>query len=389
MELVQFKAHIRNLVTLEETEAPVVSCYVRLDGVRKDFPSPLEKRVLTIRKVLEREKREPFEEAFEQIQRFVAIEVRTRTRGIAAFARGGAGPFFLGLQFQVPLPNRLMVDSTPNIYHLVKLKDTYDRYVVLITTEESARILEVTLGAITKELWAERPELPDRVGRGWTREHYQNHRRDRSERFLKEKLEVLEKVMSAGGHAHLILAGSSCMTARVRNRLPEHLATKLIDIVPASASARITDVVAATLSSFIESEQQESLDAVAALVKELRRGGLAVAGIGATLEALRRGQVDVLVIAPDCQPPPGWGCKRCGWLDAMLASPGSCPECQAAELRPLDIKEAMVKLAERQTAEVEFVRHSDVLMEIGGVGCLLRYVTPELGGWSHREERRS
>ena len=126
---------------------------------------------------------------------------------MAAFARAGTQPFFLGLQFQVPLPDRLSVGSTPDIYHLVELKDTYHRYVVLISTEERTRILEVNLGAITREVWTARPELRVRVGREWTREHYQNHRRDRGKRFLKEKFEILEKLIAAGGPTHLTLAG--------------------------------------------------------------------------------------------------------------------------------------------------------------------------------------
>ena len=41
----------------------------------------------------------------------------------------------------------------------------------------------------------------------------------------------------------------------------------------------------------------------------------------------------------------------------------------------------MVKLAERQSLEVELVQHSDVLMGLGGVGCLLRWeMTVDLGG---------
>ena len=37
----------------------------------------------------------------------------------------------------------------------------------------------------------------------------------------------------------------------------------------------------------------------------------------------------------------------------------------------------LIKLAERQSVEVEIVQHSEVLMNLGGVGCLLRYATPE------------
>jgi len=378
MELSQLQTHIRTLIMLEEDEAPIVSCYVHRAIGRNDSGPPLfVRRVRANRKVLGGQQLDRLEEAFERIQRYLATEVRPTTRDVAMFARAGTRPFFLGLQFQGPLPDRLSVSSTPDIYHLVELKDTYHRYVVLISTEESARILEVNLGAITREFWAERPELRERVGRDWTHEHYQNHCRDRGERFLKEKIEMLEKLMAAAGHTHLILAGSPRMTARIRNFLPKHLQAKLIDVVPASASARVADVVAATLWSFIDCEQQESLDAVAELVSSLRRGGLGASGTAATLEALRRGQADVLVMARAYEPGPAWSCRHCGWIDATSCPPERCPDCEASELRSADLKEVMVKLAERQSLEVEFVQHSDVLMELGGVGCLLRYATPE------------
>jgi len=377
MELSELQTHIRTLITLEEDEAPIVSCYVhRTVGRNGSGPPLFERRIQAIRKVLGGTELDRFEEAFERIQRYLSTEVRPTTRGVATFARAGARPFLLGLQFQVPLPTRLSVNSTPDIFHLVELKDTYHRYVVLISTEERARILEVNLGAITREVWAERPELRERVGREWTHEHYQNHRRDRGERFLKEKIGILEKLMAAGGHTHLILAGNPRMTARIRSCLPKHLQAKLIDVVPASASARVADVVAATLSSFIEREQQESLDAVAELVSALRRGGLGAAGTVATFEALRRSQADVLVMAREYEPGPAWACGHCGGADAAASRPERCPECDSSEVQSTNLKEVMVKLAERHSLEVELVQHSDVLMELGGVGCLLRYATP-------------
>lgn len=383
MELDELRSHIRTLITLEETEAPIVSCYVHRAVGRDGSPPHLfDRRVRTVRKVLGGQERDHFEEAFGRIQRYLGTEVLPTTRGVAMFARAGARPFFLGLQFQVPLPDRLSVNLAPDIFHLVELKDTYDRYVVLISTEESARILEVNLGAVTRELWSERPELRERVGREWTHEHYQNHRRDRGERFFKEKIETLRKLVAAGGHTHLILAGSPRLTARIRHCLPTHLQAKVIDVVPASASAPVADVVLATLSSFINCEQQESLNAVAELVSALRRGGLGAAGTAATLEALRRGQADVLVMARTYEPGPAWSCRPCGWVDAMSSAPKRCPDCDSGEVQSANVKEVMVKLAERQSLEVEFVQHSDVLMELGGVGCLLRYATPEPSRWA-------
>jgi protein required for attachment to host cells len=267
---------------------------------------------------------------------------------VAAFARGGNRPFFLGLQFQVPVPERLSVSPTPDVYHLVELKDTYHRYVVLISTAESARILEVNLGAITREVWTERPELRERVGREWTQAHYQDHRRERGERFAKEKVELLERLMDGGGHTHLILAGNPRMTAQIRKHLPKRLLDKLVDAVPASGNARAEDIVEATLATFIDRERQESLDAVAELFAAIKRGGLAAAGTK-TLAALRRGQADVLVMGKHDALGPAWTCRKCGWVEAISARPESCGLWleQAQDREP---REVMVRLAERQGA---------------------------------------
>jgi protein required for attachment to host cells len=376
MDLAELRAHIRTLITLDESEAPLVTAYVPI-GRHGARPNPFEGRVREIRKLLTEEERALFDEPFESVLRFLAREVEPPTRGVAAFARGGKRPFFLGLQFQVPVPERLSVGPTPDVYHLVELKDTYHRYVVLISTAESARILEVNLGAITREVWTERPELRERVGREWTHEHYQDHRRERGERFVKEKVELLERLMDAGGHTHLILAGNPRMTAHIRKSLPKRLLDKLVDVVSASGNARVEDIVEATLSTFIDRERQESLDAVAELLGAIKRGGLAAAGTSATLAALRRGQADVLVMAKQYALGPAWGCRECGWVDAMSSRPDGCRVCGGNELKTENLREVMVRLAERQGLEVEIVEHSDVLMSLGGVGCLLRYANRE------------
>ena len=378
IDLNQLRRHIRTLLTLDETEAPMLTCYVnRSSGLNGSMPPQLDQRVHAIRKALHEQDLTCFETALGRIREYLGTEVRRQTRGIAVFARAGTRPFFLGLQFQVPLPNHLSLNTTPDIFSLVELKDTYDRYVVLISTEHWARILEVNLGAVTRELWSERQELRERAGREWTHEHYQNHRQGRGEQFFREKIELLEKLMAGGGHTHLILAGSPQMTARLRESLPRHLKAKLVDVVNASANAPVADVAVATLSSFINYEQQESLDAVAELASAVRRSGLATAGTSATLEALRRGQADVLVMAQAYEPGWAWNCADCGRAAAAPAAPLSCPSCKSRAVQSENIKELMVKLAERQSVEVEFVQASDALMDLGGVGCFLRYATPE------------
>ena len=87
---------------------------------------------------------------------------------MAIFVRGTfGGSFMLPMQFAAPLPNWIAVYPTPNIYHLVELKDNYHRYVVLLAKPDRACILEVNLGAATIRAWINQPDLRTRVGQEW------------------------------------------------------------------------------------------------------------------------------------------------------------------------------------------------------------------------------
>ena len=277
----------------------------------------------------------------------------------------------------MPLPSWIAVNSTPNIYHLVELKDTYHRYVLVLVNEHNTRILEVQLGSVTEAVWSKRPELRERVGRCWTREHYQSHRRERSNQYANEIARFVDLVMSKGGYGHLILAGTPKMTALLRQALPKRLASKLIDVVPASANDRTNDVVKATLASFIEAEQQESLAAVERLQKEICSHGLAVAGARGSLQALKSRQVDSLVVATEYEPEPAWMCSGCGMAEVQRPRPAVCPACGCSKIRELDVREELVRLAELAGCGVEIVHDSGILMSLGGVGCLLRFLTPD------------
>ncbi len=136
-------------------------------------------------------------------------------------------------------------------------------------------------------------------------------------------------------------------------------------------------MVAATLASFIEAEEQESLAVVERLQREVHKHGLAVAGAAASYQALKDGRVDILVLGKAYDPPAGWTCGKCGATEVEHPAPNSCLWCGKRAIREFNVKEDMVRLAERAGCKVEVVNHSDVLMQLGGVGCLLRYLAWE------------
>jgi hypothetical protein len=369
----ELNQHITVLAHVEEADAPFISAYLNLENGQAGWREALDERARILRRVLKGNDLADLEEALGKIEDWLSTELLPEAKGVAIFARGSfGGSFMLPMQFAAPLPNRIAVYPTPNIYHLVELKDNYHRYVVLLALPERVSILEVNLGAATIQAWLNQAELRTRVGSEWARSHYQIHQAHRGDKFLREKIAILEQLMCAGGHSHLILAGDPEITARVRHALPVDLAEKLVDVVPATKRDLPTEVVMLTIASFIEHEEQESRTVAERLVEGLRSQNLAVAGSAATLDALHWGEVDTLVMANDYQPDPGWTCTVCKSLGTEAPRTTACPCCGEDAVRPLNIKEALLRLAGQSGRPVEVVEQSDALMSLGGVGCLLR-----------------
>ena len=370
----ELKQKITLLACIEETDAPFISAYLNLEDGQAGWRKSLDERASVLRRILKGNNLADFEEALGKIEAWLATDLLPEAKGVAIFARGSfGGACMLPMQFAAPLPNWIAVYPTPNIYHLVELKDDYHRYVVLLAMPDRASILEVNLGAATIQAWINQPGLHTRVGSEWARIHYQVNRAHRGERFVREKIAVLEKLMRAGGHTHLILAGDPEITERVRHALPEDLAAKLVDVVPASKRDRQAEVIILTLSSFIEHEEHESRSVAERLIEGLRSQNLAAVGLQATLDALRWNKVDTLVMARDYQPDPGWTCTACRAIGTEPPETSVCPHCGEPAVRPLDAKEALLRLAGQLECPVEVVEQADELMLLGGVGCLLRY----------------
>jgi len=371
VDLTSLRKHLRALATMGQSQSLILSCYTSFEHgqSRRDL---IERRAQAIRATIPLSLRTDFDLAMARI--FAQQDLHApRTRGMAVFASCADSGFFQALEFRVPLPTLLVVEPAPVIYPLVELKDTFHRFIVVISTEGSARILEVDLGAVTREIWKTAPPMPAQLRQQWGRQHYLNQRHDRADQFLKEKLEILDRLMTSTGHSHLILAGTPRLTARIRDRLPDRLRAKLVDLLPAAAAAP-KDVVRAAIECFIEYEQQESLDAADALCREVRRGDMAEIGTLPTIEALVRGQGDVVVMTDSFAPGRGSFCPACEAVTTTAAGllPEPCAQCGAA-VENVDLREHIVRLAERTGCGFERVSHHDQLSMLGGVGCTLRY----------------
>jgi len=377
MELKELERHLLTLATLPQTGAPFISCYLNLELGSPAYHQALDERARVVRRTLAGRSRRQFEEALGQIESYLRHDIHAGAAGVAIFACAEEQPFFLPLQFAVPLPNWVVVDVVPNIYHLLELKDTYDRYVVLFCAETWARVLGLNLGRAIEDIRKELRQLHDRPDRDSTRDRYRNLRQQQTHQFINDLIRIVNQMMSAGGYAHLVLAGHHNILSQVRNALPTHLEAKVVDIIPATEYDRVKDVIAATLVSFVEQEERESQAVAERLQREVNTNGLAVTGTHASFEALRRGQVDTLVVAKAYEPGIGWTCRDCEAAGVGAPTSARCSQCHSTRIRKFNVKEEMARMAEATGSAVEVVNHSEALMRVGGVGCLLRFAGPE------------
>jgi peptide subunit release factor 1 (eRF1) len=236
--------------------------------------------------------------------------------------------------------------------------------------------LEIDVGTITESFRIVRPKLRQRIGREWTKEHYQSHSQARSHQFINEQIHRLNQVISSGEYKHVILAGEPRAVTQLLHSMPKRLSSMVVSTMRASDKVKTTELVSSTLVVFEEYQEKESLDVVSRLGFEIGTKGTAVKGTQACVHALRNSQARTLVLSQTYDPGTAMSCRSCNEF-LFDNSNSSCPKYGQSNLREISLKEEIVRLAEQNRCAIEIVKSSDAMSAFGGVGCLLRYLTPE------------
>jgi len=333
--------HLASLATLPETQAPVLSIFLDLYQHQDALRAKFSQWAVSARIAIKQDQRPAFDTARAEVDAILRQTWPDSTKSLAIFARAGTDPLLTVMPFSAAMDSHFHVDCLPAIFPLVQLKDRFHRFVVAICTEESSRIFEITLGSVSEEILAKRPEIRQRVGREWTREHYHQSKRENDRRFLRDQAELISNLMGKRGHNHLILAGHPRNVSALRSALPKEIEARVSDTLRQAPNGNDYSIVLEqAVDAFIEIEQQESQNTVQRLKEQFRRGGLACVGIEATREALHLCAVSELVISEE-----------------MAVSQ----------------REELVKAATSQDIPIEVCEGDELLNHHGGVGCLLRY----------------
>jgi peptide chain release factor subunit 1 len=267
------------------------------------------------------------------------------------------------MPLSVSVNNSLIVDSSPYLRPLARILDEWESFNLVLVSSNFAKIFSISLGKVkdTKKLSAD--IMNKHKKGGWSQARFNRLRRGAIQAFLKEVTEELQK----RADEQIIVAGPGNAKNQLIEVLPKNLKEKIVDTIDISIDDE-NKLLKESIHLISEKEKRESHQSVVHLKQEILRDGLAVYGLEETLEAVKNGQVELLIIEKGYKPR-GWICEHCQVVEE--GSKDKCPYC-GNKTSEVDILEEILEFAERTDAEIEFTDDEEI-RNLGHVGGILRF----------------
>jgi peptide chain release factor subunit 1 len=364
-----------NLLTFGAVPAPVISLYldarVNEHGKRNFMPfvrKQLSERVKSY--PTQSEERASIEEDFVRIMRYLEEGVREPTQGVALFACSALDDYFQVGQFEVHFErNRLVVSERPHVYPLARLIDQYRRYAVVLADTNRAQIFVFAAGRAVEQDDIENVKTKHTSVGGWSQSRYQRHEENYHLHHAKEVVEALERTMREEQIEHVILAGDEAVVIpQLREQMSKELQDKVIDTISLGIDTPEHELLEESLTAFRRHDSLTDMQQVELLLGEFRGDNLAVAGVPDTLAALSNGQVEELLIVASADGLKFDEAEVRKVLEVYGAD--DIPETFDSRF----VADELLRCANKMSAaKVTFVEDATRLVQVGGVGALLRY----------------
>lgn len=365
---------IRELAGFRAQDAPVVSCYLDVDGRRhvrnRDVQAELDH---LLRGAREQSNGVAVEPDLLRIAAYVRGGFdRSATRGLAIFSCD-AHDLWQVVPLPVPVTSRIVVNSAPAVGQLEALVEELGRFGVLLVDRQRARMLVFRFGELIdhSELFEEKPRGYDIRGER-DREGYDKvgqHLEELATQHLRHAADVAFQVYQEHGLDRLAIAAPDDLASTVVQMLHPYLRERLAPRIDLPVGAGMEEIRRAVIEVEGEVERQREGELVAKLRQEVARGARGVAGLDATLQALVERRVDTLIVSQGYVET-GWRCEQCSHLRHVGPT---CPVDGSPMVHVDDIVEEAVDAAFSQSCRVEVCVGNADLDVMGRIGALLRY----------------
>lgn len=363
---------VRDLAAVTTDGAPIVSCYLDVDGRRHPRRQDYEDQLETL---LRRARSRAGSQAsidpdLARMRDHVRAGIdRSHTRGLAMFSSHPSS-FWRAIPLAVAVRNQVVVNQSPAVGQLELILHTYDRIGVLLVDRQKARLFVFEMGALVdrSEFLDELPRDYDQRGereRGDTHGHVD----DLVDQHLRRAAAAAFSAFQEREFAHLLVGAPAEMANAVESHLHPYLADRLGGRLAIPVNSSDDAVRAAVLDAEAHLERARETAVVERLREGVGAGRRAVAGLEAVLAALAERRVELLVISEGYSEA-GWRCPGC----ARLATVGrTCPLCASEMVEAADVVEDALEEALLQSCRIEICVGNADLDVLGRVGALLRY----------------
>ncbi len=334
---------LNRLAKLAQTERTVFSAYIETTGNWDNVQEIIQRETDRIMPLLTPEETEYFDVSISLFEDYIQKkrEKNYSGPGLAFFIDIGAD-YYQGVELTIPPRHSFFaMDNEAIILPLAMELDEYEPVGVIMADASGGRII-ILAGEVLEnvdDIDAKVHHL-SKVG-GWSQMRYQRRRDKQVKHFAKEIASQADKIFVKENIRRILLAGRKEILTAIEEELSSQARNNIIDRIRWDLDATDNEFIKKVSPLFRQVERQQEKDILKTFIGELRRHGLAIAGIEDTKRALQFGQVDTLI------------------LDSKL--------------KPT-ISEELTSIAEATSTYVEFVPpDNEILNKFDGVGAILRY----------------
>jgi hypothetical protein len=288
----------------------------------------------------------------ERIEEFVRRDMSPATSGLIIFACSAKG-LWESVEVGAELENEVTVGPVPELYQLAKMLDEHETVVVAVVDTNNARFFVTRYGRLNELDGPDDPNVQDYSkpsGGGWRQKRYQtivdNKRQDFSQQVVKE----LEALIGRVEAKNLVIAGDEvAMTLLQDNLSPGSRKILYSEVLRIDQRAPRLDIKKDVMRIVDEIEKEKDLSLAEKLIGAIRGNALGIAGLEATTEALKNGQVETLLLDP------------------------------TSEVVSIEDRNELIRLAATTGADVDMVPGTQEFPIPDGAGALLRYKFEDAG----------
>jgi hemin uptake protein HemP len=353
-----------------DAEGPFVSIYLSTPSDTEDAATQFE---LKWRNAL----RELEEQGIDEATREAISAARGRhDLGQTRVVIASPGKVQLATSLPDPPPtDSVTVAPLPRVLPLLDSNSTHVPHVAVIIDRTGADVLGYTdkPGPVVTDT----VEGPDQahvhranVG-GWSQQRYQRGTEQEWQHNAKEVADEVTRLASELGAELLVVAGDVRAVQLFGEVLPQHLHDKLHEVQGSRGEDGGDELVTARVADAVaEAVHARTAAMLAKFAEERGQNDLAVEGIAATIEALRKAQVGTLILTDEVHQD---GTIYVGSDAFTIATSRDEVEALGAEPREVPLGDALAWAALSTGAEVRFASGEHERAPREGVGALLRY----------------